>query len=527
MPWYENKNFGKTTLAEDLTTDETPVDVTSAASFPASGSFLCVIWHSTFHSPQDDSAAEVVEVTSVATNTFTCVRAQEGTSGHAWSSGDNIAHVLTAGKVDQIENNMGLQNLITNSGFGVWSNSTLENVGSNLITGTDSDFSGAGNWLLNGATVTSGVVRMNAWSSSLQLSKSGLTIGKLYKFSITCAVYTSGTCKLEIFGGGGAAYQAGPTFTPAGSTTYTFVFEAAETSHYVGLTYTTALTADFDNALLYEVTPGCVAADVKGPDGWWKNSGCSVWREHSGTNTKAGSFYALKMTGAAEVSAERLFWSSSGGGIEKTFVAKFAGRTVTFGCWVLCSSASKARIAFYDSVNSYTYSTYHSGGGTYEWLEVSLAVPSNTTEFDPVLFSGTSTTAYFSQPMLVFGSYIGAGNYFPINGEVIDCEVTIQYACASTVATLNIEAISNGKIPKAARAAHMTISGSNTAAGKYFYPASAAGNFGLILRSQVANIVCQDSGYQPFSIGTGDLNIDVSDANWSGVCLVFNAIVLN
>ena len=473
MPWYENKNFGKTTLAEDLTTDETPVDVTSAASFPASGSFLCVIWHSTFHSPQDDSAAEVVEVTSVATNTFTCVRAQEGTSGHAWSSGDNIAHVLTAGKVDQIENNMGLQNLITNSGFGVWSNSTLEEADATNVSVTD---------------ITSGVCTCAETRT--------LAVGKLIKFD-------------------------------AGGTTANKVYEITALTNDTSFTLHDTSITDATDVTGHEVTPGCVAADAKGPDGWLKNSGCSVWREHSGTNTKAGSFYALKMTGAAGVSTERLFWSSSGGGIEKTFVAKFAGRTVTFGCWVLCSSASKARIAFYDSVNSYTYSTYHSGGGTYEWLEVSLAVPSNTTEFDPVLFSGTSTTAYFSQPMLVFGSYIGAGNYFPINGEVIDCEVTIQYACASTVATLNIEAISNGKIPKAARAAHMTVYGSNTAASKYFYPASAAGNFGLILRSQVANIVCQDSGYQPFSIGTGDLNIDVSDANWSGVCLVFNAIVLN
>jgi hypothetical protein len=58
-------------------------------------------------------------------------------------------------------------------------------------------------------------------------------------------------------------------------------------------------------------------------------------------------------------------------------------------------------------------------------LEVTRAVGSSITSFNIVLDSGTSTTAYFSQPMLNFGTYLGSGNYVAIPQEWIPFETII------------------------------------------------------------------------------------------------------
>ena len=70
----------------------------------------------------------------------------------------------------------------------------------------------------------------------------------------------------------------------------------------------------------------------------------------------------------------------------------------------------------------------------------------------------TSETYYISQPMLVFGSSIGEGNYTRPQGEVVYFEkkVTSNYlhnniGLSDEDATLNTEADSNGAVPKGAK----------------------------------------------------------------------------
>ena len=79
-------------------------------------------------------------------------------------------------------------------------------------------------------------------------------------------------------------------------------------------TYITLQVADtnvsdycfFDNVSVFEKTPGIVAANNLGPDGWSKASALDVWREHSGSNTKGGSFYSLKGTSTA--GSQQMIW---------------------------------------------------------------------------------------------------------------------------------------------------------------------------------------------------------------------------
>jgi hypothetical protein len=202
-------------------------------------------------------------------------------------------------------------------------------------------------------------------------------------------------------------------------------------------------------------TIGTVAADTKMADKWTKTSGVQAWREAWGSNTKGGSYYALKVTG--DGSAGTVQWSDGNQASNPQFYYNFADKNVVLGAWVKSSSADKTRIGITDSTGT-AYSSYHTGGGTYEWLEVTKAIASDTTNFSIVLDAGTSTTAYFSQPMLNFGTYLGQGNYVKIPGEVIWFEAGINsahfYAAGFSdysAYVLNIEIDSNLKIPHNAR----------------------------------------------------------------------------
>ena len=85
-------NLAQSTLAADITSGATSITVASATGFPTAP-FRAVI--------TNGSITEIVLVTAKAGTTFTVTRAQESTTGVAWSTGDSIAHVLTAGALAQ------------------------------------------------------------------------------------------------------------------------------------------------------------------------------------------------------------------------------------------------------------------------------------------------------------------------------------------------------------------------------------------------------------------------------------------
>lgn len=101
----KNKNFAKSKLASGITSTETSLTVTTAegSNFPSAGNFRAVIWGAQYASPADDPTREIVTATLSSGDAFTITRAQEDTSAKAWSTGDNFALVITAGKIDEIE----------------------------------------------------------------------------------------------------------------------------------------------------------------------------------------------------------------------------------------------------------------------------------------------------------------------------------------------------------------------------------------------------------------------------------------
>lgn len=356
-----------------------------------------------------------------------------------------------------------MTNLLTNSQWIAASGSTLENVGSSIVGAwTNHGTHPFETWTLNadGKNID---VAANTADFAIAYNTLSLTVGKLYKVSFTFTL-NSGTAP----GYGVSTDSGGLASQPVATAgANSMVFEATAETMYFFFRLESGVASNFTttSTTLYEVTPGYVAADTVCFDGWAKDTSLDVWRQHNdATYTKNGSFYAIKCTTAA--ADQRLGWPAPG--TESSHIKKFAGRTVTMGAWVYASDASHARLYFYDSVNSFRYSAYHSGVAGWEWLEIPYTVASATTQVNfGFNFSVSGKTAYISQPMLVFGSSIGQGNYQPIVNEVIWLQnyktstllnnKTGANGFSTTTATLlNIEADTSGVIGKGAKAIFAT-----------------------------------------------------------------------
>ena len=336
------------------------------------------------------------------------------------------------------------QNLLPNSLFSVWSNATLENIGGNLVTNGsfNNDTSGwtpvATTALTSAAGDPSGnCLQVSCVTGSVigtYQALSGLTVGKLYRLSAYVKSGSSGDESFYI----AAQDNAGTTnlqilygISSSTWTVYSMVWKATETNNRIFLRKngSTVGAMLFDEVGVFEATPGCVGTGTYGPDGWSKGSGTSIFRQHfDPVYTKEGNFYSLKMVG--EDTACQIFSPGTSHSQDLAWVVRFRGRMMTFGCWVWCASPSRARISIYDT--QHNYSSCHTGSGAWEWLEINRTVPAETTQFYVNLSSGQFTTAYFSQPQLVFGSSIGAGNCVYCPGEIIWTETPIASAISSS-----------------------------------------------------------------------------------------------
>jgi hypothetical protein len=313
-------------------------------------------------------------------------------------------------------------------------------------------------------------------------------------------------------------------------------FTATETNNLVYLrkNSTTSGTMLFDSVTVYEVTPGCVVTpdDNKAPDGWYKYANTELIRIHNdgGTNTKDGSFYSISMQNVTQY--DYIQWPGSVLRLNAEFTQRFAGRTVTLGMWVKSSTASDINIAINDG--AYTYSDYHTGSGNWEWLEVTDTVSASVSNFFIMMQHQNASPgqAYFSQPMLVFGSSIGEGNYTRPMNEIVYLENMIQLTdyTAGTVssnATINLQVQSQGKIPIGTQAVDCRLYGECATPEKYIQLqdiASSPHNQGLIMFSQVANIIVANNGWQKCT-GTTSMAIERNDT-WNSVQLEVNAVQL-
>lgn len=85
--------------------------------------------------------------------------------------------------------------------------------------------------------------------------------------------------------------------------------------------------------------------------------------------------------------------------------ADFLGRRMTFGVWIYCSTANAARVQIDDGVNT-EESSYHTGGGSWEFIPVTMDIDASATRIRVVLqLNGTgSVSAYYDGAVLVEGN---------------------------------------------------------------------------------------------------------------------------
>lgn len=144
-----NHNFAKSALASGIADSDLSLDLAAGdgAKFPATGDFVCVLWDSAYASPVSDLTREIIKVTDRSTDALTIVRAQEGTSAKAWNADDHCALVITAGKLDEIEEELSYRaatgNLLQNASWAIW-----DGVGANAPAG----------WTISGAGATVAIV---------------------------------------------------------------------------------------------------------------------------------------------------------------------------------------------------------------------------------------------------------------------------------------------------------------------------------------------------------------------------------
>lgn len=427
------------------------------------------------------------------------------------------------------------QNMVRNSRFGAWFNSGLlqgttarqtnfevgtairdddpddadsssdYTVGDCAITRTNSAGNGAGG---DDYFYTLDRDNPGAATQTAYVALSGLTIGHDYKFSCYVKDGTdaiSAACQIQVLNNARTAtlnYSA--LAASAAWADFSVIWRATETNNTIRF-YFDIDAADetvlIDEIYVVEVTPGCIAADALACDYWSKDTTLDVTRTPNGTNTQNGSYYGLTCTPSA--ANDFIYFPSSSVRTKAYWYEQFADQDFVAGVWCKTSTASHAFLQLIDSdTTDYDQtsdsSQYHSGGGSWEWLEKTIHVSSTTTEFSIALvFDQSSGVTYFSQPVLIKGSVIGEGRYAPPSDEVIYAEADVASHKWDTLAAQStgsgivyIGGDSSAVLPYGAKALKIRCASNDSG--------SAAGTCSFILGYDVseitAEIICSPQG---------------------------------
>jgi len=191
------------------------------------------------------------------------------------------------------------------------------------------------------------------------------------------------------------------------------------------------------NANTLTVRNAALAADVARAN-QLVNGGFETWQRGNGPFTATGAYTADRWqmfltgtdtqsiskntanvdTGSQACAACTFVLGNGAGASELVQVLKasdgyqLAGRTVTFSIRVRTATANAVRLGCYDGTTSTLSPTYHTGGGTYETLTLTYAVPASAPYLQLEIHFAASCTAYLDNAMLVPGSV--AADYVPL-----------------------------------------------------------------------------------------------------------------
>lgn len=141
------------------------------------------------------------------------------------------------------------------------------------------------------------------------------------------------------------------------------------------------------------------AGTAAAPSGWTL-VGASATAAQNLTNFKHGLYSTdLARAGADASLTQRLDLVADQGP-----ATWWRGRSLSFGCWVRCATASRARLVIDDGVGN-SASPYHTGGGAFEWLTVTRTIDSGALEVTVKLQVDTgNATAQFDGATACLGA---------------------------------------------------------------------------------------------------------------------------
>ena len=451
------------------------------------------------------------------------------------------------------------ENMINNSDFAVWSNSTPQTTGSDLVTNGafSSDTSG---WTAVRATLSSvsGGQSGNCLSvsrdsgddqSAFQNITTSAVVGQLYKATVYVKDGTASSQQFHLQLYSGSEYRRTIGTTTSSWVQHTIYITATDAT--VGVTLrknsSDAGSILFDTSVAHISVAGCVAADSLMADGWAKDNNNDCFRIYgsSSFNRDGGSPYSLEVDFA---SGNEIFYPRGNIQADPTWFKRFQGQTVTLGCWVYSSAATLVKLSDNDGESSAT----HTGGGGWEWLEVTRTCDSSITFFRTVFRGAGTETAYFTQPILALGHSIGSGGYTkPIN-EVVYPEEVIKILSLDNKTGANgfsdvsdtpidLQADTEGKMPYNARAINLNVSSNDSAsasgAGLIFFTGLNGDKAEVISRPHgktndtvddaSAEIVLRDIYTSNGAGGNLNYTIDASGSNTFDVTQAFiNKVIL-
>ena len=197
----------------------------------------------------------------------------------------------------------------------------------------------------------------------------------------------------------------------------------------------TIATADLANAAVTNAKLGTDTARLN----LLTNGGFEIWQRGNGPftgNVWCADRWAIAIGGSDTMSVSQdsanadgagrcaacTFTLSGGAGTTAIYTShkvseygNLPGRTLSLGLRVRTSVANAARLFIQTdgTGGTTTHSAYHSGGGAYETLSLTLTVPSNATYVNLGVHFSASCTAYIDNAMLVVGSV--AADYAPLH----------------------------------------------------------------------------------------------------------------
>ncbi len=224
----------------------------------------------------------------------------------------------------------------------------------------------------------------------------------------------------------------------------------------------------------FEIVPGDdgTTPTGDGPDWWKKSTSLKYWRDMD--TVRDGAMYSamLKKGGASD---EEFYWKVPYTD-DLALMALFAGQTVTMGAWVLAQASSLARLKVGSRVSGGDNANFsgYAANGAWTWLETThtcVSWPLMEHIYSGIYLTGAAdAVCYFTQPILVFGTQIGQGNYFQPPGEEVNVyvhstPVTYNNAAVNSDRWIRLQQETQGQIPANCYGLHMAIEGVSGAAG--------------------------------------------------------------